>query len=328
MKYEDFPEILRDSSPLMDTPFGPKNQLQVLGWAGKSGGHKLYIVKCSVCALDGELFGDGVFSSLKCNILRGQTPCGCAKFVRYTEAQYRTLCKRAANDLNCVFIGWVGEYKKIETRVKVECIEHGVWSTGSIHSLVLNGSGCPQCRTEALRSSRLKPDEDMIKSFFASGVFHPDTKFWRSPRKTKQNRAIYWNVYCPDCDSVAETQSDSLQSGCKSCECSRYSQKEAYVNIIYDGDFPLALKFGISNLSSNRLTSQNRSSVYRIENHSTFKFEDVFSCKKAERDCKDVLICGVVDKCAMLDGWSETTYTNNLEEIENIYLSNGGVRVI
>lgn len=328
MNYEDFDEIFTDGDDFIGKYFGKHDHLQVVGWSGKQHNHRLYVVRCLICSSsDPELFGDGLFKSLKVNLMKGQLPCGCAKSVRYTEKQYNILCSRVAKDLGYIFMGWAGEYKSLKTKLNLQCVKHGTWQTGSIHSLVLNKSGCPSCRTDALRNSRVKPDDVMIASFFASGAFHPDTKFWRSDRKTKQSRAIFWNVYCPTCDTTSETQSDSLQLGKQPCACSRHSQKEAYINIVYDGSFPVALKFGISKSSETRVKNQNRQSLYRVENHTVFRFEDAAHCKASERECKQQLTCGILSKHEMPDGWSETTYLNNIDKIKQIYLKYGGAEV-
>lgn len=323
MNYEDFGEILQDD--FTGTLFGDEGQLEVIGWYEKSKGHKLYAVLCKTCATDKELNGDGLFKSLKCNLNRGQIPCGCSSRVCYTENQYFILCQRKAYELGYKFLGWATPYRRLTTKIKLICDVHGEWSSGSIHSFVLNGSGCPACRTEALRQSRLKEDSEMIASFFASGAFHPETKFWRSERKTKQNRAVFWKGYCPVCNEFGESTCDSLQLGKKFCACSNHSQKFCYIHMVSDGEIPLALKFGIASNPESRLVSQNRKSPLKVQPLEIYLFHSTQSCKSAERECKSSLICGILDRQLLPDGWTETTYISNLSRIKEIFKEMGGI---
>ena len=92
-----------------------------------------------------------------------------------------------------------------------------------------------------------------------------------------------------------------------------------------DGETCIAIKFGIANNSFQRLKSQNRRSVYQINNHLIYKFPNIDSCKSAEKECKAVLVCGVVSRSDVPDGHTETTYSNNLERVVEIYEKHGGV---
>jgi hypothetical protein len=323
MNYEDFGEVFQDN--FCGERFGDEQQLEVIGWSGKQSSHKLYLVQCSICKQDPELFGDGLFKSIKGNLKKGQIPCGCAERVVWSEDQMKILCERKAKDLNYTFFGWQGEFNGYNTKLILSCEKHGEWRTGSAHSLVANSSGCPACRQDALRASKIKPDSEMIASFFASGAFHPDTKFWRSERKTKQNRAIYWNVYCPVCESQGETTSDCLQMGTACCDCSHYKQRQAYINLVSDGDTPLCVKFGISSAAKKRLARQKVMSSVDVKSLYVFYFKSSMDCKAAERECKLTLDRGVVGKDILPDGWSETTYLHNMDTIIQIYKKYGGV---
>src|SRR5690606_31157198 len=97
------------------------------------------------------------------------------------------------------FLGFIDEWKGAYTRTKMSCEKHGEWSGCGIDSLINSGVGCPQCGIEAIGEARKKPDSEMIASFFNSGAFHPDTKFWRSGRKNNLGWKPYWYIFCPDC---------------------------------------------------------------------------------------------------------------------------------
>lgn len=317
--------LQQDEWSLTKPTFGEHGQLQVVGWSGKNESNaKLYIVKCNDCSQDSELFGDGLFRSLKGNLIKGQIPCGCAKMPKWTKEQWNIRATRKALELGYVFIDFNGAWKGHKTKITLSCSKHGKWSTNSLHMLI-KGRGCPECMVDVAREVNLKPDEDMITSFFASGAFHPNTKFWRSNRKSRDGRTPYWNVYCPECNNEGESISGHLQKGSRPCLCSKARQQQAYINFVKDNDSPIAIKFGIANVASTRVKQQNRTSIYTIENHIVYEFPTKQECLKAELECKQELQCGVVSKEEMEDGWTETTYLSNLNKIIEIYKKHNGV---
>lgn len=103
-------------------------------------------------------------------------------------------------------------------------------------------------------------------------------------------------------------------------------QKEAYINLIIDA-IPVAVKFGVAVNSLARAKHQNSKSIYEIQHHARYRFTDVYSCKKAERECLQELECSVVSKEDMPDGYTETTWLYNLDKIIEIYERNGGIKI-
>jgi len=173
----------------------------------------------------------------------------------------------------------------------------------------------------------MKPDDVMITSFFASGAFHPDTKFWRSERRNSKGYSAYWHVACPVCAQLGESLTGDLQLGQRPCGCSKQRQQEAYINWVVDVGDTVAIKFGIARDSKQRIKSQDRQSIYEVRQHQVYTFPDVASCKKAEQECKQTLYCGVIPKEEMSDGYTETTYVYNLDKIIQIYKKHGGVKL-
>jgi hypothetical protein len=102
-------------------------------------------------------------------------------------------------------------------------------------------------------------------------------------------------------------------------------QQQAYVNLVMDDINVVAIKFGIARNSVKRAKQQNTKSLYKIIQHSFHEFPDTASTKKAERECKQVLECGVLSKYDMPYGHTETTWAYNLEKIIVIYERNGGI---
>ena len=321
-------ELKQDEWSLTSPKFGKEGQLTVVGWSGKrKGREKFYILKCNVCSEDRELFKGGYFKSIKGSLTKGWVPCGCSKAPKWSKEQYVILCHRAAKEIGHKFLGFNGEFKGSYTKIIMICTGHGEWNSGNVSALINRGIGCPSCMIENSSVVNSKPDEVMIASFFASGAFHPDTKFWRSDRLTKQGFRVYWCMFCPDCADTGEAVCSSLQLGTRSCGCSKNRQQEAYINWVLDGDYAMAIKFGIARDSKYRVKKQNQKSVYDVQQHAVYKFPTVNSCKKAERECKQELECGVLPKQEFPDGWTETTWVYNLDKIIEIYERNGGLEI-
>lgn len=316
--------LQQDNYSLSGVAFGEEDQLQVVGWSGKSGGNKYYILKCSTCSQDIELFGGGYFKSRKSNLVKGTVPCGCSKIPKWSQEQFSILCSRKANELGYTFLGFAGEWKGCYTKIKMSCIKHGEWSSGSINCLIYKVAGCPGCRIDIIT----KPDDVMIQSFNESKAFHPDTKFWRSERVDSRGATAYWHVSCPECGEIGEATSGGLQKGNRPCACSPQRQQECYINWLIDfQDNAVVIKFGIANNSKHRILSQDRQSLYKLRQYQVYSFPSVQQCKQAERECKKELETGVVLKRDMPDGWTETTWSYNIGKVVDIYKRNGGVLV-
>lgn len=304
--------------------FGEASQLRVIGWSGRCGNNKLYVMKCSKCCEDPELFGQGTFTLPKAGILRGVFPCGCSKTPKWDKEQWEIKIKRRALELNAQFLGFSVDWVGKDTRVRMDCNKHGEWSTGRLDTLLNAKQGCPLCGNDLVSIKKTKPDDVMVKSFLASGSFHPDTKFWRSERKTGQGVKAYWFYSCTDCGEVGESFSGGLQEGKKSCGCIQ-AQNQAYINLISYGSALYAVKFGISSNPENRVRQQNSSSNYEIVKFLVYEFSGTSSCRAAERECKKELECGIVPREDMPDGYTETTYVRNINDIISIYEKHGGI---
>lgn len=313
----------------LDKPrFGKDKQLEVIGWSGKSGSAKFYIVFCEVCAKDPELFGEGFFRIGKSTLLRGWISCGCGINTKWTEEQYSIRCRRKAEELGYRFLGWAEDFCGKKTKTSMFCDVHGKWRTGIIQTLTTMDQGCPECKYDIVSASRTKPNDTMIESFLSSGQFPSGTNFSRSDRENGQGYKCYWYVECPECQYTGEGVSTNLQRGMRPCLCSPARQKECYINWVIDSDENVvALKFGIANKTGHRVAKQNRHSIYDVRNYVIYEFRDKSSCMEAERECKAILECGVLTKEEMPDGYTETTSVLNLEIIERIYEKYGGVRL-
>lgn len=324
MYYNDFDKIETDE--FVGTKFGKENQLEVIGWSGRSNKAKMYVLKCITCSKDPELYGDGLFKSIKSSLKVKQIPCGCSSSARRDERYYKIVCQRKANELGYIFHDWADEFTDRKTKLVLECPYHGIWCSGIINNFINRNVGCPGCRFDAVGKRASKPDEEFIKDFFDTGAFPTKTLFTRSDNKNINGHRIYWNMYCPECETTIETTANSLIKGCRGCACGKHRQKQAYVNLIKDDDLVIGIKFGIANDAVKRVKDHNKNSVFKIENLFIYEFESKKICKEAEKHCLSKLECGIFSKEEFRDGWTETTHPFNLEAICSIYEQYGGVK--
>jgi hypothetical protein len=308
---------------IIGNKFGPLSQLTILKRLPR-GNRKSRVIRysvfCSICAKDPELFADGIFETDISNLKAGKMPCGCASLPKWTEAQTKVRLRRKSSLSEGIsFIDFVEDYKGNVTKIILICDQHGPWCTGNVANFLGRGKGCPSCRVDAFTSARKKSDDEMIKSFFDGNTFHPETLF------TRADKPSHWTVHCPVCNTTNDCYSGSLQSGSKPCVCSRKEQKYGYVNTIKDGETLVAIKFGITGKSSKeRSYEQNRRSVFQVDNILNWEFGSNTHARAAEKFCKDNLTTGILSKEEMPDGYTETTYTTNLEFIIQIFEKHGG----
>lgn len=315
MRYDEF----------VGTKFG---SLVVVGWNGLTGNAKRYILTCDICSEDKELHGEGFFAMTKGHLERGGIPCGCSSKCNWTEEQYKIRAIRACEHKGIAFLGWDKFINANRTKVNVLCPEHGEYHINLSALLDLEQpKGCRGCFAIRMGNYKRKSDEDMIAQFMATACYHPDTKFWRSERLDKNGHKKYWYIHCPVCNETSEGHIVGLLKGSLSCSCSPQAQKQAYINLVKDGDNIIALKYGVSKFYKTRVDSQNCKSIYNIENFGVWKFTEVMSCKEAERECSHSFDRGIISKEELPDGHTETTYPHNLEKIIEIYESYGGVRL-
>lgn len=305
--------------------------LTVVGGNGKRGNPKKYILTCSICSSDTELHGEGYFAMAKGHLERGCLPCGCSTKCNWTEEQYIIRAKRAASFKGVVFKGWANTFSTAnKTLVTLECPDHGEYKGNSLSFLLDENlpKGCPGCFAIRQGDYKRKDDQVMVNTFMSTGGYSKGTIFRRSGRVDIKGHKKYWFVYCPDCNVEGETHLSCLSNGSRCCACPKSRPQETYINFIKEGEHIVSIKFGVANSSEQRVKAQNNRAVYTIENYAIWEYPDIMSCRSAERECLQSLVCGVVTREEVPDGWTETTSPLNIEKVISIFESNGGVRKV
>ena len=289
--------------------------LIVLGWTRMVGSRRKYLIKCSECAKDPELFGEGLFETSKESLDRNYKPCGCGSSYRWSESQSIVRINRKAVELGVQFLGFREPYEGGKTHCIMSCDE-GEWFP-SVNNFVMKG------QIKFNRGKTRMDDAEIIQKFFDTGVFHEDTKFSRYRHYDKW----YWRVDCPVCNESGISQPQHLQRGCRPCKCGNYKQKFSYIHGVFDGNELIAIKFGITRAKDLRIKYQSRKTIYEVRSLGVWEYNDKFSCVAAERICCSSLICGILTKEEFGDGYTETTYPYNIERIVKIYEDYGGIKI-
>lgn len=111
----------------------------------------------------------------------------------------------------------------------------------------------------------------------------------------------------------------------KPCVLCKYPEPlQAYVNLIQDGDNPIALKFGITSNYHKRLGSLNYRNTLKCQPLRLWQFTSSDNCWAAEKEVKNRFPNPLLSKKEMRDGFSETTSISNYEEICKIFEEHGG----
>lgn len=213
--------------------FGVENHLEVVGWLGDREGRntKRYTVHCSICAKDPELFGDANYLITKPKLLKGVIPCGCSVAPKLSTAQLQVKVQRECAARGYEHMGTDTSGSGVNAKIQLKCSKDGHTWEVTINAF-LGGSGCRRCANSALEVS----DEDMIKSFRASGAFPEEAIFKRVSGESRR----FWNLTCPVCSADKYVKAGlctgefvsaggSLQDGRHPCRCSpsyKWTQKQ------------------------------------------------------------------------------------------------------
>lgn len=219
--------------------FGKNEHLEVIGWDGISRnnyerddryGSKLYSVRCSICCKDPELFGEGVFLACKGNLISGAIPCGCARNVKWSYAQYCIKAKRIIEKLG---YSLVKMYENTEdprsSIVEMRCEKHSLNFKRNMQTVIQKQVICKKCSVENFNE---QSEQRLILKFTSTGAFAEGTSFKRSDRIDSKGCKSFWIYRCPVCsedeyvrnglcDGNFEAFCGTLAAGGLSCRCSK-----------------------------------------------------------------------------------------------------------
>lgn len=203
-------------------------------------------------------------------------------------------------------------YKNVMSNVTIICPEHGEFSQQvNTH---LSGCGCPTCA--ALKVSALKTKG---KDFYLSRAKEYHGNKYDYSLVVGETADIRVTIICPEHgEFICKLHNHSKGQECPECNPSGYNIRKAgtfYILKVTDS----VGKFGISNKFSKRLQQIVNQSCFDIETLHTFNFEDGHIPRLIESTviASDIQK-GVVNRCDMNSGYSETFYLKDLSKILEI----------
>lgn len=270
------------------------------------------------------MFPAGYFKSLKRDLITGSKPCGCALNPKWNKDQFLILAKRAAKDRFIVH-GFSEEFYGQKTKLRLECFEHGhIWNA-SLHSVINMRKRCPMCANmERSRQKRYCEHkvldrcalicEEVGYEFigFVNGYENKRSKFTYICTIHGEQSATYHNFV-------------TIGSRCGGCSKSGYdTSKGGYLYVIlWTGEDNSFIKFGITNKPVvSRIKQLSRYTKYVPKLIWEQFFDDGREPKAIESAIKKSGISTkVVEKEDFPDGFTETTYTDNIDKLEELILS-------
>lgn len=218
---------------MFPTPKG--GVLTVVGHNGLKSGKKKYILECSICSRDEELWPYGSITSSKPNMNKRAIPCGCSVSVKWDERQQYLRVNRLAMEEGYTFIGWHGGFKGIKTYIDLyNPLTGNRWDTCKIESF-LSGARDPALLKALFKEKKELPDEYHINNFKKNKSLE-NLSFKKNKELTNSvGSYVFWDVTCPICSNdeyaknvsgsdVFHSSTSQLRAGYIPCRCSKSYQ--------------------------------------------------------------------------------------------------------
>ncbi len=279
----------------------------------------MFVLHCSICSKDKDLYPEGAIVSSKSNLKRGTIPCGCGSRMIWKEWQNLIRVKRRCTILGYKLLGWSGKYRGVTTKCILEDKLTGeIWGSTQVQTLMNFEIKPPKRRY----TGNPKEDYIHIQHFRDTGRYHPASYFLRdNSRSNKQGYHVYWKFTCGMCKETHSRHVTSFKNGHLPCSCAPrfgYSEKlkdnldQLYI-INFNDEF---IKIGRSFDTRKRITSLVHTSKYKRE---FLKILHVFE------GTHEVVFNKEQEILDYLDNVGELYYTDFTKETFNIGALNGVV---
>lgn len=187
----------------------------------------IFIVSCSVCSKDTELFPYGSLKSSIQQLKRGSVPCQCSGSCNWTEDQYKIRIERVCKEKGFKFLGWVDGFNSAhKTKLKLyNPITDNTWKSLDLTTFFIR---CEDPLIRDYKSNRHLSEEKHIRVFKATGKYPEGAKFKKTFKKI--NTCTIWEYYCPSCSNDQyvvrgfcsgefEASQKALKAGAVPCRC-------------------------------------------------------------------------------------------------------------
>jgi len=230
-------------------PTNKEGILTVVAESGKKIDNKYeYILECSICSEDTELFPYGTFTSYRIdNLEKGASVCNCSPY-SWKDWQCLIRLRRCCEEEPYEILGFVGEFKSCnKTKVVFKNTRDNYICRNVTISSFLGGCRGERDGRKQSRTTKQYGVTVWLGRFFNSGKFKIGTIFGRLDRVGLDNRQIFWGYWCPECSNdeyvqnglcsgIFEGAQGDLVKGQLSCRCGNYywnqQQREYQINKI------------------------------------------------------------------------------------------------
>ena len=171
-------------------------EVVVKGCVGGLGNKRKYILECSMCKRDEELWPYGSLTTTKSNFQNKDRPVNCdcnPSRTIHSEKQVIVLVKRLCKDKNLIFEGWYGgKYSnKRNTRLLLYCPKHGMSDNTRVDKFLIREGGCKPCAQELCCYGKYKGREDEEDNLYLLKVTGCGESFYKIGRTFNLNNRIY-----------------------------------------------------------------------------------------------------------------------------------------
>lgn len=315
MKYEDFKQIVKDDVVFENLQEG----CEVLGWTERDRNFaKIYVIRCSVCAKDPEMYGDGLFTATKGRLVKGQKCCACAVSFKYSQNQHLILLNRHLSVAGYSIVS-IGAWKCSKTRIEFSC-ENGHTKNRTLAQAKVV-EPCKQCLEEGCTKHKQDEAEAKIMKIIEDKCLPYVFVGWDTSYKNVTSK---FNLICSD-HGLKTIRYACFLNGHFCNECSGRNCLSLYLLGVYDRDLLVGLKFGISQSPVRRVQQLNKRNLFKCKILQIWTFTSHDQAVRMETLLKNTLRTGIFTKREMKDGHTETTEVTNLETIMDLMTSSHGL---
>lgn len=295
------------------------NTLEVVEYLVES---SRFIVTCSKCSVDTEMYPYGSLSLTRQEAVRGTIPCGCSQ--GYNNTQYKILVCRKLKDSNLILGDWDDTVKvTYETFVTISCPNHGDFKRRVGTILHTSKPSCIKCHPKHLRSVYQSSEKD-VKTRLVENMTQQHTFLRFCEDFNNQNQKFTY--YCADKGLTYTRSIRGFLDGSKGSCCSGGGFKKElsgylYITCFEDLEGITLNKIGVSNNSpEKRNHEQNRRAGFKFDVKPLIYifFEKGEDALLLEKVLTDLYQSGIVSSEVFPDGFTETILSRQ-EDLRDLW---------
>lgn len=281
-----------------------------------------FLVECSVCHKDVELWGETKLTLYKEDLQGDVINCGCKGRCKWKRHQQEVRVKRICDSKGFVYLGLIGTYKGNKTKIKIlNPLTGNIWGTTNINTATGKSDwGDPITREYRISAKTRYPESRHIEDIYIKGGFSRD-KFTFSFYE-KRGRRDFYKVICKVCkddmyvkEGVSNpyfiTDVSSLKAGNVPCRCGNNPRWTSEERTLYSKN--LCSERGISFVGWEEGTYKNKDSKI------------LWLCQKGHltsSNFNDFRNGSGCPECALglRKGWGNGYMPNKVEEDDYLYV--------